>query len=374
METPNKKLTLEIYGLIRMVFGVALLVGLSCGYFVKEWILRHPMGTSQYIIDQEIVVLALLAVFLRGVFHMMAGMGIARIKSFGRNIILFGWPILVVITTGLVFALFQDWKNEGMVVHFSEIISWPRLISYLFLVLADYFFVCRWIVDVNENWDMLDEANRRIDGRKVAAMFFMTVLGLSVLLYLGRPIRQGFHKGFYKNSVSVTRKKTSSQKSQNQKVRILKPDGPTSTSAGKVPKVKKVNPSYSTKKKEKPLGIAKVSLVTVQKKSDQQGRKVTKRVESTRRKPVESGLAYVTLFGFLGGFCLLTGLFLQLFKIQQFQEAKSISLSAYVLLSVGFFMWIIYGLSVKLVPLSLTGFVAFLLCLGVILMKFNYDS
>ena len=57
----ERKKIFEVYGLSRLVVGICRLVGLSVGFFLKEWMMRYPQGNGPVILDQELGSLIYLA-------------------------------------------------------------------------------------------------------------------------------------------------------------------------------------------------------------------------------------------------------------------------------------------------------------------------
>ena len=115
-----------------------------------EYVIRYPQNVLLYVIDEDIIVLTYLAVLFRAIFHLMAGIGIARIQNWCRMWLSFGWPVMIVITYGLIYSVFSDWRTEGYVGGIFEILAWPKLIIYFALITFDLMFVKQSIKAINK--------------------------------------------------------------------------------------------------------------------------------------------------------------------------------------------------------------------------------
>jgi len=180
---------------------------------------------------------------------------------------------------------------------------------------------------------------KTIEVKKVASLFFIVVLFFSLLLYLGKPVKQGFHKGYYKSK--------GQRSSALQQVQV---------SGGE---------DYARSK------------ILVQKKSVSSDRKVSKGLRKAfgfTAGGSGEGIPYRTLIGFMAGICVILAFLFQAFEINHSKNTRNISLSCYVFLCVGFFLWIVYGISSRIMVVSLTGFASFILCVTIVLMKLKYGE
>ncbi len=338
MNTGTKKVILEVYGLMRMTLGAAQIVGLTAGYFIYEWIVRFPPQAKLYVLDQDIVILTYLAVFLRGMFHVIAGIGIARIKKWARNWLLYGWSITIIITTGLTYTIFHEWLIAGFVGEFSQMVNFYKLLIYAAVVVFDFVFINNAITQLHQDRDF-QENMKTIEVKKVASLFFIVVLFFSLLLYLGKPVKQGFHIGYYKSK--------GQRSSAFQKVQV---SGGEDDAQSKILAQKKI---ISNKRKVSE-GLRKAS--------------------GLKAGGPEEGIPYRTLIGFMAGICVILAFLFQAFELSRFKNVRNISLSCYIFLCVGFFLWIVYGISSRLIMISLTGFASLILCVTIVFMKLKYGE
>jgi MtN3 and saliva related transmembrane protein len=69
-----------------------------------------------------------------------------------------------------------------------------------------------------------------------------------------------------------------------------------------------------------------------------------------------------------------TGAFLpQVRRVWRLRSAKEISLTAFVVYSVGTFTWLVYGLLIQSLPVIVANAVTLVLSLTMVAMKLNYD-
>ncbi|MFH1797917.1 MAG: SemiSWEET transporter [Candidatus Omnitrophota bacterium] len=83
---------------------------------------------------------------------------------------------------------------------------------------------------------------------------------------------------------------------------------------------------------------------------------------------------YVGLIGLGAGVCTTISFVPQVLKILKTKHTKDISLSMYVVLTIGIFLWLIYGIFLKKAPIIMANSVSFVLCLMVIFAKLKYEK
>ena len=361
----EKKLFLEIYGLIRMSLGLAQIVGLAAAYFLTEIVLQYPADSLLYIMDEELIALVSLAVILRAIFHMVAGIGIARMQFWGRMWLLYGWPLMILMTFGVAHALRQSWIEDGYIAQGSPVLAWPGIFIYVVFVGIDVVFVNQSIKVMNQNHLLLEDVGGRIEPQKVTVVFFIAVVSMILLMFLGGPIKKGFHKGFYKS-----RGKEVSQGGKETKVLKSKSSRTTNLSRSTAKQVKDPLPP---KAKDESSGVytrAKVVSMRVDEK-DQTG--TAKRVLKTSEVEKQSqSMPYRKTMGFVGGIFLIIGFFFQIFEIKQSGQAKSGAGASYILCAIGFLLWIIYGMTSQLLVISLTSVILFILSIVLAVMTFLF--
>jgi len=355
MNNKSSKSILEIYGLIRMLSGIAQIVGMSAGYFILEFIGKYPENFNRFVIDRESLFLMYLAVFIRSLFHIASGVGIARIQNWARILLIWGWPIMMIINFGLLHTLSQDWQMYGLSHSLVEVMSWPKLIVYLGVVAFDYSFISSCILRLNRE-EKLNNKGGRIERKKIAILFFIIILFFSLLLFMGRPIKGGFYKGFYKSR------------------------GKVSAQSGKLTKVLKAKRSQErkeflgatrTKKGLAEQAQAKSQIEELKVDQSQAAGKENLVQEQLRKSKKESGLPYSKIVGVLAGLCLIIGFLYQILEIHQAQKAQNVSLSCFLFLSVGFFLMTIYAFNLKIFLLLFPSLVSLVLCVSIMAMKYK---
>ncbi len=81
---------------------------------------------------------------------------------------------------------------------------------------------------------------------------------------------------------------------------------------------------------------------------------------------------YVTLLGFVAGIITTISLFPQVIKTWKTKKTKDISLAYFSILTLGLFVWFVYGLLINDLPVILTNLVAFVLSTTVFISKLKY--
>jgi MtN3 and saliva related transmembrane protein len=78
---------------------------------------------------------------------------------------------------------------------------------------------------------------------------------------------------------------------------------------------------------------------------------------------------YVELVGFVAGICTTLSFIPQIVKMVKTGKVRDISLSMYLVLSSGIFLWLIYGVYIKELPIIMANGVSLILCLVILAMK-----
>lgn len=81
---------------------------------------------------------------------------------------------------------------------------------------------------------------------------------------------------------------------------------------------------------------------------------------------------YVEIIGICAGVCTTVSFVPQVIKILKTRQTKDISLTMYIVLTAGIFLWLIYGSFLRRVPIIMANSASFVLCLMVILAKLKY--
>ncbi len=318
----EKKLALEVYGLLRMSVGVAQFVGLLFAFYMLDFIIKYPSGALLFVLDEDFVALMSLAVLFRSIFHIVSGIGIASMQKWVRPWLFFGWLFILIIHFGLAFSLFESWKEQGYVSHFLEVFSLVKLFAFLGLIVFDVTFVQSVIGQYHQTSDLTDEM-KPLGGRRIGFSFAVVVICFVVLLFFGRQLNGGFHKGFYKSSdTKVLKPKRMSESSQKVSTKLS---------------IEGLNRSEIERRQESPTAM---EVVQQQKKTVK-----TKGLEP-RKSNLPTELAYLKMIGWLGGICLIFGFLFQIFEINN-DEMQGRGVRSAGFFIVAFCFWIIYGLGLK---------------------------
>ncbi|MBU0467567.1 MAG: hypothetical protein KKD07_06085 [Candidatus Omnitrophica bacterium] len=375
MELNNKKYVLEAYGLIRIVLGVAQIVGLFSAYFLLEFIVNYPKNVILYVIDEDLIALVYLAILFRGIFHLISGIGIARCRNWIKVWLYCGWAVMSIITYGLIFTLCSKWIDLGYISGMSEAISPLRLFIYLSVVFLDLSFVCKTVSLIEGEYFGYREKEPRLEFKKIFAFCFMVVVFFALLLYLGKPISKGFHKGYYKTrgdhytKKPVSVKKTSGVKSYSSDPlnHVIMQKKTSSSSAAKL------EPENRQETKATFFSIGEEHEV----KSSDGGNVVNSSrtaMQGERSFSSERSFPYHSIIGYAGSFCLAVAFLLQAFDAAGMKTLTSQPLISFVLFCVGFVFLFVYGISLKLTPITILSLLSFIICVGIICLKVrSYD-
>ncbi len=350
----KKKLFFEIYGLIRMIFGLSLLVGLSAGYFLTEFILRSPSGLNQIAFKEDLLIMILMAVFIRGIMHVVIGIGIARIKSWARNWIFIGWPLLLIINYGLIYLISQEWIKEGYSSGFASLISWPKVFLFFVFVLFEFIYVAKELRALDSEIENSTESLSRMETKKISVVFFSAIIFFVLLMYLGKPLTQGFHKGFYKTRGVRSGKSLALQQAQTEGIIIAD------------------EYSKATLKKDKELALRTKTILAEEVEEAADSPEITAPKVVNEKSLEKKELPYVELMGYVASFCVILGLIFQVMEINQSQNTAGISSAAYTLFAFGFLLLAIFSLVTKLPALTLMGIVSAILCGYILIIKTKF--
>lgn len=81
---------------------------------------------------------------------------------------------------------------------------------------------------------------------------------------------------------------------------------------------------------------------------------------------------WVTLLGLAAGILVTTAAVPQAMKIWKTHQTSDISLLMYINLTVGIFLWLVYGILLKDLPITLTNGVSLLLVVSILALKIKY--
>jgi len=80
----------------------------------------------------------------------------------------------------------------------------------------------------------------------------------------------------------------------------------------------------------------------------------------------------IELVGLVAGICTTISFVPQIIKILKTKHVRDISLVMYVILTSGIFLWLVYGILLRRIPIILANGISFVLCFSVIVTKIKY--
>ncbi|MCI4434570.1 MAG: SemiSWEET transporter [Thermoplasmata archaeon] len=82
----------------------------------------------------------------------------------------------------------------------------------------------------------------------------------------------------------------------------------------------------------------------------------------------------VEIIGFIAGILTTSSFLPQLIKIYTHKSARDISLFMYIIISTGIFLWLIYGIEIKSMPIIGANGVSLALTLLILVGKLRFDQ
>ncbi len=79
------------------------------------------------------------------------------------------------------------------------------------------------------------------------------------------------------------------------------------------------------------------------------------------------------LIGYIAAICTTVAYVPQAIKIIKTKDTKAISLSMYIVVTIGVLSWLIYGIFIKDAPLVIANFITFIFTLTILIMKIRYE-
>ncbi len=81
---------------------------------------------------------------------------------------------------------------------------------------------------------------------------------------------------------------------------------------------------------------------------------------------------YITSIGLTAGALTSISFFPQVLQIHRTKQAKDLSLPMFIILTIGIFLWLIYGILSKSLPVVMSNTIAFVFCSYIVIMKIKY--
>lgn len=270
-----------------------------------------------------------------------------------------------IVTYGLIFTLCSKWIELGYISQMSEVISPVKTIVYLLFVIFDLSFICKTVSVLEGEYFGYNAEGPRLEFQKIFILGFVVVLFFALLLYLGKPISKGFHKGYYKTRGDHYTKKVISVKATSE----VKSSGSDSTSD-----LRKIKKSAMTEEELNPMKANKATFFGIGEESAGQGDSSANKESTSPMKselPItsEKSFSYQSIIGYAGSFCLAIAFLLQAFNASGMKTLNDQPLMSFVLFCVGFVFLFVYGISLKLAPITILSLFSFLICAGIIFLK-----
>jgi len=81
---------------------------------------------------------------------------------------------------------------------------------------------------------------------------------------------------------------------------------------------------------------------------------------------------YITIIGLTAGALTTTAFFPQVLQIHRTKQTKDLSLPMFIILTIGIFLWLIYGILSKILPVVMSNTIAFVFSSYIVIMKVKY--
>ncbi len=81
---------------------------------------------------------------------------------------------------------------------------------------------------------------------------------------------------------------------------------------------------------------------------------------------------WITLLGLIAAICTTASFLPQVIKTLKSKKTNDISLLMYAILTIGLFLWLVYGIALRDIPLILANGVSFSLAMSVLLLKVRH--
>ncbi len=81
----------------------------------------------------------------------------------------------------------------------------------------------------------------------------------------------------------------------------------------------------------------------------------------------------LTLAGYCAAVCTTLSFVPQLVRVWRLRSARDISLTMFLVFSIGVFLWLVYGISIHSIPVILANAVTLALSLAILFLKVRFD-
>ena len=83
-------------------------------------------------------------------------------------------------------------------------------------------------------------------------------------------------------------------------------------------------------------------------------------------------MTYITIIGFIAGGLTAISFLPQILQVYRTRQARDLSLPMFTVLTIGIFLWIVYGILSKSLPIVIANSIAFVFCSYIVIMKIKY--
>jgi MtN3 and saliva related transmembrane protein len=81
----------------------------------------------------------------------------------------------------------------------------------------------------------------------------------------------------------------------------------------------------------------------------------------------------LTLAGYCAAVCTTLSFVPQLIRVWRLRSARDISLTMFLVFSIGVFLWLVYGISIHSIPVILANAITLALSLAILVLKLRFD-
>jgi MtN3 and saliva related transmembrane protein len=81
----------------------------------------------------------------------------------------------------------------------------------------------------------------------------------------------------------------------------------------------------------------------------------------------------LTLAGYCAAVCTTLSFVPQLIRVWRLRSARDISLTMFLVFSIGVFLWLVYGISIHSIPIILANAITLALSLAILFLKVRFD-
>ena len=80
-------------------------------------------------------------------------------------------------------------------------------------------------------------------------------------------------------------------------------------------------------------------------------------------------MTYITVIGLVAAVCTTISFMPQIYQVYRTKQTRDLSLPTFILLTIGIFLWLVYGVLLKSLPIVLANTLTLVMCIYVVIMK-----